>query len=71
VAEERRLVGSYMGSAVPRRDIPRLMNLHAAGLLPVEALQSGRFRLDTINAGFDALSDGQPGRQLLVFDERR
>ena len=71
VAEERRLVGSYMGSAVPRRDIPRLLNLHAAGLLPVDALQSGRFRLDAINAGLDALSGGQPGRQLLVFDERR
>lgn len=68
VAEERRLVGSYMGSAVPRRDIPRLMRLHESGLLPVHALQSRRFDLDEINTGFDALAGGEPGRQLVLFD---
>ncbi|HQV91405.1 MAG TPA: zinc-binding dehydrogenase, partial [Phycicoccus sp.] len=38
VAEERRLVGSYMGSAVPRRDIPRYVELFREGRLPVDML---------------------------------
>jgi alcohol dehydrogenase len=68
VAEERRLVGSYMGSAVPRRDVPRYIALYEAGLLPVDALESSTLGLDDINAGFDALAGGEVVRQLIVFD---
>jgi alcohol dehydrogenase len=56
VAEERRLVGSYMGGSVPRRDIPRYVALHRAGLLPVERLLGARLSLDDINEGFDTLA---------------
>lgn len=68
VAEERRLVGSYMGSAVPRRDIPRYIALYRAGMLPVDELQGGTLSLDEINSGFDALAGGEVVRQLLVLD---
>ena len=68
VAEERTLKGSYMGSGVPRRDVPRLLALARDGRLPVERLVSGSLRLDEINAGFDHLADGSAVRQLLVFD---
>lgn len=67
VAEERRIVGSYMGSAVPRRDVPRLMALYEAGRLPVDELFSRTIGLEEINAGFDALADGQVVRQIVVF----
>jgi alcohol dehydrogenase len=70
VTEERTLIGSYMGSAVPRRDIPRLIELYEAALLPVDALYSQALSLDRINAGFDALAEGRPGRQLVVFGEK-
>jgi len=68
--EERRLVGSYMGSAVPRRDIPRYLRLHEAGLLPVEELASRQMRLDQLNDALDALASGHAVRQIVVMGER-
>jgi alcohol dehydrogenase len=67
VAEERTLKGSYMGSGVPRRDVPRLLALARSGRLPIERLVSGTLRLDGINEGFDRLADGTAVRQLLTF----
>lgn len=67
VAEERTIKGSFMGSAVPRRDIPRLLALSRAGLLPVEKLVSRTLPLEQINEGFDALEQGTAVRQLLRF----
>ncbi len=67
VAEERTVKGSYMGSAVPRRDIPRLIALHRAGRLPVELLLSGSVRLEELNAAFDRLDNGEAVRQVLCF----
>ncbi|MES2391351.1 MAG: zinc-dependent alcohol dehydrogenase family protein [Acidobacteriota bacterium] len=67
VAEERTVKGSYMGSAVPRRDIPRLLALHRAGRLPVELLLSGTIHLNQMNEAFDRLESGHAARQLLCF----
>ena len=66
VAEGRQILGSYMGSAVPIRDIPRLISLYQAGKLPVDLLQSGTLGLDGLNAAFDALASGETVRQVLV-----
>ncbi|MDG4823874.1 alcohol dehydrogenase catalytic domain-containing protein [Asanoa sp. WMMD1127] len=66
-AEERTLRGSYLGGAVPRRDIPRYVALYQAGLLPADLLLGGRLRLDDINAGFDLLATGATTRQVVVF----
>jgi alcohol dehydrogenase len=66
VAEERTLKGSYVGSCVPARDIPRFIALYQQGLLPVDRLMSERIGLDDINAGFDRLADGATVRQILV-----
>jgi len=68
VAEERTLKGSYMGSGVPRRDVPRLLALARSGRLPIDRLVSGTLQLDGINEGFDRLADGTAVRQLLSFD---
>ncbi|WP_428313438.1 zinc-dependent alcohol dehydrogenase family protein [Hydrocarboniphaga sp.] len=68
VAEERTIKGSYMGSAVPSRDIPRYVALYRAGLLPVDRLLTHRLRLDEINAGFDRLARGEAVRQVVLFD---
>ncbi len=67
VAEERTVRGSYMGSAVPRRDLPRFVALHRAGRLPVERLLTRRLSLDQVNEGFDLLADGIAIRQVVVF----
>ena len=66
VAEERTVKGSYVGSCVPARDIPRFISLYQQGLLPVDRLMSERIGLDDINAGFDRLADGGTVRQILV-----
>ena len=67
VAEERRLVGSYMGSAVPRRDIPRYIQLYKDGRMPVDRLAGGTFALHQVNEAMDALSGGAVARQVLVM----
>jgi Zn-dependent alcohol dehydrogenase len=67
VAEERTLRGSYLGSSVPARDIPRLVELHRAGRLPVERLLTHRLGLDELNAGFDRLARGEGVRQAVIL----
>ncbi|MGB5104293.1 MAG: zinc-dependent alcohol dehydrogenase family protein [Steroidobacteraceae bacterium] len=65
VAEERTLKGSYLGSCVPSRDIPRYIDWYRAGRLPVDRLLSERIRLDDINAAFDRLAAGESIRQVI------
>lgn len=67
VAEERTLRGSYLGSCVPERDIPRLVGLHRAGRLPVERLITHRLSLDELNEGMDRLTRGEAVRQIVTL----
>jgi alcohol dehydrogenase len=67
VAEERTLKGSYIGTCVPMRDVPRYIALYQAGRLPVDRLVSGKLKLDDINTGFDRLHDGTVVRQIIEF----
>ncbi|BBX75406.1 alcohol dehydrogenase catalytic domain-containing protein [Mycobacterium shinjukuense] len=67
VAEGRSLIGSYLGSAVPGRDIPRFVSLWRSGRLPVQSLVSSSIRLDDINEAMDHLADGTAIRQLITF----
>ena len=67
VGEERTVRGSYMGSAVPSRDIPRYIALYRAGRLPVDALVSRTITFEELNAAFDTLDRGEAVRQILTF----
>lgn len=67
VAEERTLKGSYMGSSVPRRDIPRYIEMFRSGILPVDKLLTHTLKLDDINAGFDRLAEAKAVRQVIKF----
>ena len=67
VAEERTLKGSYIGTSVPSRDLPRYLGLFRRGRLPIDRLLTDRLRLDDINAGFDRLQKGEAVRQIVVF----
>jgi Zn-dependent alcohol dehydrogenase len=66
-AEERRLQGSYLGSCVPARDIPRFVALYRAGRLPVDRLLTHRLTLDDLADGFTRLAAGEGVRQVVVF----
>jgi alcohol dehydrogenase len=65
VGEARTVVGSYLGSSAPQRDVPRLLRLWRAGLLPVERLVSATRPLAEINEALDDLADGVAVRQIL------
>ena len=67
VVEERTLKGSFLGSAVPQRDLPRYISLYFAGRLPIDKLVTHRIKLDEINLGFDRLANGEAIRQVIVF----
>jgi len=66
-AEERTIKGSYIGSCVPVRDIPRYISLFKAGKLPVNRLVGEKLMLKDINSGFDRLASGTGLRDLIVF----
>jgi alcohol dehydrogenase len=68
VGEERTIKGSYIGTCVPSRDLPRYIELYQRGHLPVNKLMSARLKLEEINLGFDRLHDGEAVRQVVVFD---
>lgn len=68
VGQERKLLGSYMGSAVAARDIPRYIALFQQGRLPVDKLLTSTLKLEDINEGFDQLADAKAIRQVILFD---
>lgn len=67
VAEERTIKGSYIGTCVPSRDLPRYIDLYRQGRLAIDRLKSGTLSLDEINLGFDRLHEGKAVRQVVVF----
>src|ERR1700738_66889 len=66
-AEERILKGSYLGSCVPARDIPRYISLYQRGKLPVDQLLSEIVSLEELNEAFDRLADGRSIRQVMTM----
>ncbi|GAA1418233.1 alcohol dehydrogenase catalytic domain-containing protein [Agrococcus citreus] len=66
-AEARTVIGSYLGSAVPARDIPRYEQLWREGRLDVEALVTSEIRLEELNEALDTLADGKAIRQVVTF----
>jgi alcohol dehydrogenase len=67
IAEERTLKGSYIGSCVPSRDVPRFVAMFRAGRLPVDRLLSERIRLEDINPALDRLARGESIRQVILM----
>jgi alcohol dehydrogenase len=66
VAEERTVKGSYIGTCVPVRDVPRYVDLYRRGKLPVDRLMSKHLKLEEINEGFDLLAQGKVVRQVVT-----
>jgi alcohol dehydrogenase len=68
VAGSRTIIGSYLGSAVPERDIPMFAQMWREGVLPLEMLITGHIPLEGINAAMDELAEGRAVRQIITFD---
>ena len=65
---EKTLRGSYVGSCVPLRDVPRFARQMQSGAMPIDRLMTHRITLDEINEGFERLAAGEAIRQVIVFD---
>ena len=66
-AMEKTVKGSYQGSCVPSRDIPKFIEMFHAGQLPVDQLLSNTISLEQINEGCDRLHKGEVARQVILF----
>lgn len=66
VSQEKSIRGSYMGSCVPVRDIPRFISLYQQGRLPVDRLLDRTLSFAEVNHAFDRLEDVATVRQILV-----
>jgi Zn-dependent alcohol dehydrogenase len=64
--EGKGLIGSYMGSASPQRDVPLYIGLYKSGALPIDKLRSATMPLSRINEAFEALATGEAVRQVLI-----
>lgn len=66
-AKAQTVIGSYLGTSVPSRDIPVFEQQWRSGALPLERLISTELPLEQINEGMDALSAGTVLRQIIRF----
>ena len=69
-ADGKSLIGSYLGSSIPARDIPRYIGLWRAGRLPVERLLTSVSPMSEINRLFDSLASAEAIRQIVIPGKR-
>lgn len=68
VLQNKRLLGSFMGSVRPRLDLPRLIGLYRAGKLQLDDLITKRYSLEELPEAFADMEAGRVARGVLVFD---
>ena len=66
-ARGQKVLGSKMGSARIRIDIPYLVDLYRQGRLKLDELISGRFPLEEVNAAIAGVIKGDALRNVIVF----
>ena len=65
---EKRIQGSLFGSGNPRADIPKLLELYAAGQLPLDDLITTTYPLSGVNDGYEDMRNGKNIRGVLIYD---
>jgi S-(hydroxymethyl)glutathione dehydrogenase/alcohol dehydrogenase len=66
--DAKTLVGSLYGSANPKLDYPRLLELWRGGQLDLDGLISHRIRLEDVDEALGALGRGDVIRQVVIHD---
>ena len=67
VQQEKRIVGSLYGSSNMPLDIPKILKLYKAGLLPLDRLLGDTYRLEDINEAYGAMTSGGIGRSEITM----
>ncbi|MEM7530601.1 MAG: Zn-dependent alcohol dehydrogenase [Chloroflexota bacterium] len=67
VRTEKRLVGSYYGSAVPREDMVQLLEYYDEGKIKLDELITKTYTIEQVNEAFDALNSGENVRGVILF----
>jgi S-(hydroxymethyl)glutathione dehydrogenase/alcohol dehydrogenase len=67
IFQNKRLLGSFFGSANPQVDLPVLVELYRAGRLPVQKLITQHYTLDELPGAFAAMEQGALARGVIVF----
>ena len=65
---EKQVVGSLFGSANPRADIPKLLELWRQGQLDLDGLVTKTYTLDGVNDGYDDMRAGKNIRGVMIYD---
>ncbi len=68
VIQEKKLVGSYMGSNRFRFDMPTYVDFYLDGRLHLDEMISSRITLGEVNDAFERIERGEVARQVIVFD---
>jgi S-(hydroxymethyl)glutathione dehydrogenase/alcohol dehydrogenase len=66
--QEKRVMGSMMGSNRFRVDMPRYVDFYLDGRLKLDEMISSRIGLDGVNDAFEAMKKGEVARQVICFD---
>ena len=64
---EKELVGCLYGSANPRADVPRLIELYREGQIDLDGMVTRTYPLDGVNQGYEDMRSGQNIRGVLVY----
>lgn len=67
-SEERSLKGSWLGSARPQYDFPRILALYKAGKLKLDELVTRTYTIEEAAEAFEDMKAGKNARGVIVFD---
>lgn len=65
----QRILGSKMGSGLPARDIPALVDLYRQGCLELDGLITARYGLEEIEAALESARRGGALRNVIIMEE--
>ena len=66
--QEKRILGSMMGSNRFRLDMPTYVNFYLDGRLKLDEMISRRIELPDVNDAIDAMKKGEVARSVITFD---
>lgn len=65
---EKQVVGSLFGSANPRADIPKLLELYREGQLDLDGLVTRTYKLEDVNEGYADMRAGKNIRGVMIYE---